>query len=130
MSDASAPYPAPVLLAILAPEFANAPAQAVTDALGVAATHCPATLSPGRRQEAMALYAAWLLSLRASSLSGSGTAGAGQALRREKEGELEIEYLPRALTGAEAEAAGNYRARYEALLRPFSTGAVLTGEPE
>ncbi|AHJ63465.1 putative secreted protein [Granulibacter bethesdensis] len=130
MSDASAPYPAPVLLAILAPEFANAPAQAVTDALGVAATHCPATLSPGRRQEAMALYAAWLLSLRASSLSGSGTTGAGQALRREREGELEIEYLPRALTGAEAEAAGNYRARYEALLRPLSTGAVLTGEPE
>lgn len=114
------------LLAFYAPELASLPAADINQALAIAVNYRPGGLPSYRQDEAQALYAAWLLTLRARSASGQ-TSVAGPVIA-EKEGDDMRQYAQGIQGGYTLEGVGDYYARYQALVALSGRGAIITGQ--
>lgn len=112
------------ILGFVAPEFAALPAGLLSYALSIAEPYRPACLPEAKGDEAVALYAAWLLSVRAcGGAAGGGTIG---PLLMEREGDQQRQYGGARDTTLSAAQMGNYKARYDALARLCASGAIMT----
>lgn len=114
------------ILAFIAPEFADSPANMLTYALSLAEAYRPSCLSQAKGDEAVALYAAWLLSVRASSCGAAAGGGTAGPLLMEKEGDLQRQWGGARDTTLSAAQMGNYKARFDALARLCASGSIMT----
>ena len=115
------------MLAFLAPEFAAVDPATVVQALTFAESYRPRCLPQARQDEATALYAAWLLGIRAGGYGDSeNTSIFSSYVLSEKEGDLQRTYPTLAQLGLTAADIGNYKARFDALYKICSYGGLIT----
>jgi hypothetical protein len=115
------------VLAFIAPEFATLDPALIAQSLAIAEGYRPGCLDQTQGDEAVALYAAWLLSERQSG--GGQSAGLPPAgpLIREREGDRERAWAsPPSGAVTTAPTLTGYKARYDALARLCGYGAILT----
>ncbi len=115
------------ILEFIAPEFLEVPPNFRAYALTIAEAYRPGCLNQALGDEAVALYAAWMLSVRACSGQG-GAAGGGTngGLIMEKEGDLTRQWAGARDTTLTAAQMGNYKARYDALAKLCTYGGIRT----
>lgn len=114
-------------LAFLAPEFAAIDPAIIASALAIAATKVPIQLPASLYGEAIAMYSAWLLAIRSGGYGdGTGSSIAGSLVLMEREGDLQKQYAKLSDLGLTAADIGNYKSRYDAIVKAFFAGSLIT----
>lgn len=114
------------LFNLIAPDLAYSPDVDAALALGLVQVSGWVSLPQSKRDEAQALYAAWILSARAGGAPGGGFSG---VLIMQQAGDTKQQFSNGAVPGITAADLGNYKARFEQIRRLAGYGSILTRDP-
>lgn len=114
------------LLDFLAPGVAGMDPATKAQAVAIAETYRPACLPEAKQDEAVALYAAWLLTGIKDQSGGGGISVPAGATKIE-EGDLSISFGAGGNNGTVPDAGGFY-ARFKALADLCGKGSIMAGD--